>query len=609
MRSLLKKRANPSDRSSTAAHLGRVWSHLNGRRKAQLGLLALLMVLAAIAEVISVGAVLPFLGVITAPENIFRHELARPLIDLTRARGPSDLLLPVTLLFVGAAVLAGLVRIALISVQTRVAAGIGADFSVQVFERTLYQPYSVHVSRNSSEILAGSQKAKDLVATLISPMLQMAGSSMILVALMAALLTIHPVVALSALLSFSLVYLVVAVVSRRKVARNSKTIAFQLGKVTKAVQEGLGGIRDVLIDGTQRVYTSLYRTAFLPYQAAGASNQILGSAPRFGIEALGMVLIAFLAYALAVAPDHAAGVQGRGGALDAIPVLGAMALGAQRLLPVLQQIYLAYVTIRGAQASARDALDLLDQPMPCFSATDTAPVLFEDRISLRDVSFRYSDQGPWVIRNLSIDIAKGSRTGFIGVTGSGKSTLIDIVMGLLSPSSGRLLIDDRPITERETRSWQAHLSHVPQTIYLADTSIAENIAFGVPHDEIDRQRVREAAERAQIAKTIEGWSDGYDTAVGERGVRLSGGQRQRIGIARALYKRANVIVLDEATSALDNDTEAAVMQTIEMLGREITVLIIAHRLTTLRNCDRVIELAEGSIKSIQNYDQMIRRAN
>jgi ABC-type multidrug transport system fused ATPase/permease subunit len=575
------------------------------------------MVLAAFAEVISVGAVLPFLGVLTAPEKIYSHELASPLIGLTRAREPTDLLLPVTLLFVGAALLAGLVRIVLLSVQTRVAAGIGADFSVQVFERTLYQPYSVHVSRNSSEILAGSQKAKDLVATMISPMLQMAGSSLILVALMAALLAIHPLVALSALVSFSLIYFVVAIVSRRKVARNSKTMAFQLGKVTKAVQEGLGGIRDVLIDGTQRVYTNLYRAAFLPYQAAGASNQILGSAPRFGIEALGMVLIAGLAYALAAdpsqlsavaAPDYAAGDQGRGGSLDAIPVLGAMALGAQRLLPVLQQIYLAYVTLKGAQASASDALDLLDQPMPCYSTVkDSAPVLFEDRISLRDVFFRYSEQAPWVIKNLSIEISKGSRTGFIGATGSGKSTLLDIVMGLLSPTSGQLLIDNMPITKKDTRSWQAHLSHVPQTIYLADTSIAENIAFGVPQDKIDRQRVRDAAEKAQIAQTIESWSDGYDTLVGERGVRLSGGQRQRIGIARALYKQANVIILDEATSALDNDTEAAVMQTIEMLGREITVLIIAHRLTTLRNCDRIIELTEGSIKSIENYEQMIRR--
>jgi len=574
------------------------------------------MILASFAEVVSIGALLPFLGLLSAPERIFANEWARPFIDLFQAREPSDLLLPATLLFVGAAIMSGLVRVALLWVQSQVSAGIGADFSEQVFERTLYQPYSVHVSRNSSEILSGSQKAAGLSGALISPLLQVIGTVLILLAIMAALLAIHPVVALSALASFAVIYVGIVVLSRRRVAKNSLTIAFQLGKVTKAVQEGVGGIRDVLIDGTQGVYANLYRAAFRPLLTAQTSNLILASAPRFAVEALGMVLIAGLAYVLSadaaqsglvLASGPAAEIGPRGGALDAITVLGAMALGAQRLLPVLQQLYLAYSTLKGAEASVHDALELLDQPMPAVRDLDgNAPLPFSRRILLDDVSFRYSEQGPWVIKNLTLEIPKGSRTGFIGVTGSGKSTLLDIVMGLLSPSSGTLLIDDRPVTESVTRSWQAHLSHVPQAIYLADTSIAENIAFGVPHGRIDRYRMREAAERAQIARTIEAWPDGYDTLVGERGVRLSGGQRQRIGIARALYKRANVLILDEATSALDNDTEAAVMQTIESLGREMTVLIIAHRLSTLRNCDRVIELADGAVKSIRSYEQMFQ---
>jgi ATP-binding cassette subfamily B protein len=196
----------------------------------------------------------------------------------------------------------------------------------------------------------------------------------------------------------------------------------------------------------------------------------------------------------------------------------------------------------------------------------------------------------------------------VGVTGSGKSTLLDIVMGLLSPTEGALLIDNIAVTPQTTRAWQAHISHVPQAIYLSDTSIAENIAFGVPLELIDLRRVKQAAQQAQIAQTIEGWREGYNTLVGERGVRLSGGQRQRIGIARALYKRANVIIFDEATSALDNETEAAIMQAVAVLDRDITILIIAHRLTTLKNCDLMVELANGGIKAVGSYEQIMQGA-
>jgi ATP-binding cassette subfamily B protein len=275
---------------------------------------------------------------------------------------------------------------------------------------------------------------------------------------------------------------------------------------------------------------------------------------------------------------------------------------------VLQQIYNAYISIKGNQASTQDALDLLDQPMPEHAyAHPSSPMGFQTAITLKDLGFRYTSQGPWVLRHINLRISKGSRIGFVGVTGSGKSTLLDIIMGLHTPSEGSLIIDNTAVTPQNTRTWQAQISHVPQAIYLSDTSISENIAFGVPVDQIDIKRVKQSAQQAQISQIIEGWSMGYDTLVGERGVRLSGGQRQRIGIARALYKRANVIVFDEATSALDNETEAAVMQAVESLGRDITVLIIAHRLTTLKKCDEIVEVALGSIRTIGVYDQLIRK--
>jgi len=554
------------------------------------------MIIASFAEVVSIGAVMPFLGVLTSPEIIFAHNLAQPFIQLFQVQAAQDLLLPFTLIFITAAIFAGLARIALLWVQTRLSMAIGADLSVQVYERTLYQPYSLHISRNSSEIIAGAQKANSLVATLVQPTLATLGSIIILVAVIATLIAIQPVVALIAFLGFGFIYAVVVVTTKHRIAKNSRIIGSQQGRVTKAIQEGLGGIRDVLIDGTQSVYSKLYKDAFIPMQTAFASNQVVASSPRFGVEALGMVLIAGLAYMLAVASGAVGGVT------DAVPVLGALALGAQRLLPVLQQIYNSYISLKGNQASTQDALDLLDQPMPTHANAQTAkPMVFQTAITLKDLGFRYTPEGPWVLRHLNLEIPKGSRVGFVGVTGSGKSTLLDTVMGLLTPTEGSLLIDNTAVNPQNTRAWQAHISHVPQAIYLSDTSIAENIAFGVQTDQINIKRVKQAAEQAQIAQTIESWSKGYDTLVGERGVRLSGGQRQRIGIARALYKRSNVIIFDEATSALDNETETAVMQSVETLSRGTTILIIAHRLSTLRNCDFVVELIDGNVRVSERY--------
>jgi ATP-binding cassette subfamily B protein len=212
-----------------------------------------------------------------------------------------------------------------------------------------------------------------------------------------------------------------------------------------------------------------------------------------------------------------------------------------------------------------------------------------------------------VIKNLNLTITKGSRIGFIGTTGSGKSTLLDIIMGLLEPTEGILEIDGQPITMLNHRSWQSHIAHVPQAIFLADSTIEENIAFGVHKNQIDHERVRQAAQQAQIADTIETWPKQYKTFIGERGIRLSGGQRQRIGIARALYKQADLIIFDEATSALDNETEEAVMQAIENLSDDLTILIIAHRLSTLKNCTNIIELSGGEIKRVGSFELIVTK--
>jgi len=578
----------------------RLWRYLAPRRKRQLVLLLVVMLITSITEVISIGAVLPFLGALMSPEKLFQSDYVRPLLVALEIVNPDQLLLPLTLVFISAVVIAALMRLTLLWAQTRLGHAIGADLSIKIYEKTLYQPYSVHVSRNSSEVIAGiSSKVNSVVSTTLLPILFAISSLLLLVGILAALIVIDPTVALATFFVFSAVYTVVMALSKKQLTRDGERISKEYGRMVKALQEGLGGIRDVLIDGTQSVYCKVYRSADVSLRRAQANNQIIGTSPRFLIEALGIALIASLAYAL---------TSREGGASAAIPLLGALAIGAQRLLPVLQQLYSSWSSFRGGQAMFNDVLDLIEQPLPAYvKGLLSEPLQFKKSIKLNNVSFRYSDQTPWVLQNITLEIPKGHRVGFMGTTGSGKSTLLDIFMALLHPGKGDVLIDETPVTEKNFRSWQSYIAHVPQSIFLTDATIAENIAFGVPPEQIDYLRVEKAAQQAQISKTIESWEKGYNTFVGERGVRLSGGQRQRIGIARALYKRANVIVLDEATSALDNETEAAAMSSIKDLGSDITVLIVAHRLSTLKNCDQVIEISEGRIKFIGAYNEMIRR--
>ncbi len=582
---------------SIATLLKRLWHHISPRRRGQFGLLLVLMLLASFAEILSIGAVLPFLGVLTVPEKVFEHAAAQPIIQALGLTTPAQLLLPLTIAFAVAALSAGAMRLLLLWASTRLSFATGADLSISIYRRTLYQPYAVHCARNSSEVINGiSGKANGVIYSIIVPALTLISSSVMLIAILIALLAVEPVIALAAFGGFGLIYAFIIRLTRKQLLADSQRIARESSHVIKSLQEGLGGIRDVLIDGSQATYCHIYRNADLPLRRAQGNNLFISSSPRYGMEALGMMLIAALAYSLA---------QQAHGIAKAIPILGALALGAQRLLPVLQQAYGSWTSIQGGQASLQDTVELLDQALPVYADQPAAqPLPFKHNISLKQLSFRYSPQTPYVLKQLNLTIAKGSRVGFIGTTGSGKSTLLDIVMGLLQPTDGTLEIDGQPVTPTNNRAWQAHIAHVPQAIFLADSSIEENIAFGVPKDQIDPKRVRQAAQQAQIADSIESCPKQYQTFVGERGIRLSGGQRQRIGIARALYKQANVIIFDEATSALDNETEKSVMQAIEGLSKDLTLLIIAHRLTTLKNCTQIVELGEGGIKRAGSYQHI-----
>lgn len=573
--------------ASLRESVSRYFRHLPQRRRRQGVFVIGAMLVGALAEAATLGALLPFLAIIGNPNAINDYPL---LADVARFLGfdpGGGYLVPAAVIFSIMAILAGAVRLSLAWVTQSYVYRLGFDLSVRVYTRTLYQPYAAHVRQNTSEVIAGINKVQLVISNMIMPIMQGTTAAIIALVILSALMAIDPVAATVAGLGLGSIYVWVGVATKRQLRGNSHVVAATQTQRVQTIQEGLGGIRDVIVDQAQPIYLAKYSKLDRALRDAQQRSAFIGAAPRFVIEAFGMVLIAMLALVMSMRD---------GGLLGALPVLGALALGAQRLMPLLQQVYVGWSQMMANRQVFLDVLKLLEVEDQLDKLPHGAPPLpFADRIEIDRVSFRYAPDAPEVLHDVSLAIRRGERIGFIGKTGSGKSTLTDLVMGLLEPTRGAIRVDGTPLTPANWAAWQRQIAHVPQAIYLADATIAENIAFGATPEAIDMERVRRAAAQANIAGFIDGLPLGYDTMVGERGTRLSGGQRQRVGIARALYKQASVLVFDEATSALDDATEAAVMEAIDGLGPELTVIMIAHRLSTVRNCDHVYRLGGGRL--------------
>ncbi|MFM0737933.1 ABC transporter ATP-binding protein [Paraburkholderia xenovorans] len=562
-------------------------------------LLALLglMILVSCSEVLSVGAIFPFLALLTDPERIMRYAFVRATASTFGMTSAHDLLAPLAVLFAVAAVFAGAMRVLLLRASNRFAFSLGSDLSVAVYDRILGLPYSRHIASKSSEFInTVSYKTGLVIDGILMPSLILMSALFMAVLISLAMFYVSPLATLLSVTGFGLLYVLVFIASKNQLKKCGREISAQKSLVVKAVQEGLGGIRDVILDGTHDAYVDSYRQADRKLRDAQGRYAFISQSPRFGMESLGMALIALLALVLA---------KGHGGIAAVVPTLGALALGAQRLLPVLHQAYYSLSAMQSAAVSSRETLAFLSEKHEgAVPRANVTPLPFAKSIVFRDVGFKYADDAPSVLSNISLEIRKGARIGFIGKTGSGKSTLMDILMGLLEPTHGVIQVDGVEVCDANQHQWRANMAHVPQDIYLSDQSVMENIAFGIPRKEIDVDEVRRAARLAQIADLIESWPQAYDTPVGERGIRLSGGQRQRLGIARALYKKASVIVLDEATSALDSETEEAVIKGIESLDPDITIIAIAHRVSTLAGCTKIFELDDGRIKFVGGYREI-----
>lgn len=557
--------------------------------RSELRLLFALTLLGTIAELATISAVIPFVGLLMSIST-GRSAWIEDLLTILPLHSFRELTAAATAVLIVAAIVATAVRLQLVRVSQRFAFGAAHHLGVEIQRRMLLQPYLWHVAHNSSEALASIQQV-ELMGPLLMQLVQGAAAAALTVAIVAFLITINPVATAIPAIALALLYFSFSLIARRRLRANSQLVAGAFEKRIRTIQEGFDGIRDVILYNSQSSVLEEFRRVDSGFARALWESAFLAAAPRYLIEAAGIIIIALVMLAL-----------GRHGTLvSELPLLGALAVAAQRLLPLIQQFYLAWNGFATTRSTLHRINERLNEPLPSpHEAARPAPLPLANAIELRDVGFSYPASCLPALRDMSLTIARGSVVALTGRTGSGKSTLSDLLMGLIEPTSGTIVIDGNPLTETTRRAWQRNIAHVPQSVFLIDSTIARNIAFSAPGEEIDPDRIRAATRLAHLDGLIETLPGGFDTRVGERGIRLSGGERQRLAIARALYRSADVLVLDEATSALDEQTEAAVLHAILTLrGQGRTIIAVAHRGAILEACDVIVKLDGGRLIDVQ----------
>ena len=581
--------SNKNTSNNTLKLILSIWEKFSQKRKKQLIFLLILMLFSGFAELFSLASVIPFLSVITDANTVWKFKIVRDLSNYIGIYNAKSLIIPLTFIFGIASLIASALRLLNIWLNFKFAAAIGSDLSSKSYKLTLYQPYEVHIKRNSSRVITALSRQIDFTVYVIGFALQIITNFCIVMGILFGLFLTNWKVALGAGLVIGGIYFLVIKKTKKLLLKNGSFIANSMQLQVKNLQEGLGGIRDVILDNSQKTFLKIYSFNDFERRSKEATNQYLQQFPKLVLESISIIFIAILGLILiSILPDKS----------EVITILGTLALGAQRLLPATQQIYGSWVGIKSNTASVKDVLEMLNQPIHENKISNKYDLLkFNSAIDVNNINYSYGKKK--VLKGISFTIKKGEIIGVVGKTGSGKSTLADLLMGLIKPNDGYISVDGIKINYSENysmiQSWRNNISHIPQSIFLADASIIDNIAFGVEKKNINLERIIKVAKISRIHDFIKKELGGYNTFVGEKGIKLSGGQLQRIGIARALYKNSNFLVMDEATSALDEYTEKMIIKSIYNLKNRPTIFMIAHRLKTLENCDRVIQIDSGKL--------------
>ncbi len=578
-----------------------IFSLLDRRERRRFGVLAGVMVLVAIAEVLGISAVLVLLNVLSAPKAVQDSET---LTWAYRTFGFKDdfsfqIALSVAV-FIG--VLASLVVKAFGTYAiTRFSAMRAFTISTRLLTSYLNRPYAWFLEHNSADISKNVLGEVDgVVGRVITPALKLMSNVLSVIFIVGFLLMVDPLISILAAACLGGSYALIYAKMREQFRISGEQMYSAMGDRFRVATEASGGVKDVKLLNLEPSYVSRYGAAAYRSAEALARMQLMGEMPRFALEAITFGTLLSLVLVLLLRNDGDISVI--------IPTLGVFAFAVMRLLPALQQTYNGLASIRGATAVLDTIVrDYLGADIPVEQEPAGKPMAVNDRLEISGLSYQYSSAAQQTLQGIDLVIPARTTVGFVGGTGAGKTTLIDLILGLLVPDEGEIRVDGIPVRPGNMRAWQRVLGYVPQSIYLTDDSIAANIAFGVPKQDIDPAAIERAAKAAALHDFVMAdLPEGYDTVVGERGVRLSGGQRQRIGIARALYRNPSLLIMDEATSALDNITERVVMEAVQNIRSDKTIILIAHRLSTVKNCDRIFLMEKGRVVAAGTYDELVK---
>lgn len=578
----------------------RLYRILPSRSKRGLPFVVFVSLVAAIFETASVASILPFMAVVMDPGVLFKYPWLEHTLKLLSIETQQGAVIGAGVLTVAILAVGNAVTATNLWVQTHYIALARRELSSELFTGYLYLPYSFHLQRDTpslGRVIGGD--VESALGGFLASLLGVVAKGLSGLVLISLIIIVDPVVALGTVLVLGCGYLLVyRMIRARQVRLGAKMVEASLA-VGRISLEGLSGVKELRVLGRESAPTVEYKKAFSELTDTQASNLLASALPRYVIEVF--------AYAGIVAVTLAFVIKGEG--MSAIPSLALYALAGNRLVPIFQQFFAAAITIkyhtRAVESLEADLMVVRQGEQPDVF-DETEPLTFKQEIRLSNLTFTYPTANRPALSDVSLRIPQNQSIGLVGRTGSGKTTLADVILGLYPPDSGSIAVDGVQLIERNERAWRKRVGYVPQTVFLTNASVTRNIALGIPENQIDHEAVLRSARMAQADEFIQTMPDGYDTVVGERGVKLSGGQRQRLGIARALYHNPDVLVFDEATSALDGMTEDAVMQAVQTLSAERTMILIAHRLRTVQACDRIVMLDSGRIVADGSYDELIR---
>jgi ABC-type multidrug transport system fused ATPase/permease subunit len=568
-------------------------------RRQVYGLLVLITLMALI-DLVGVAAVLPFLAAAADPEVVRENAFLAALYAASGVSTDRAFLLLLGGLVLAFILLGMIVKLAGQYRIIRFGHRRNHSFSRRRLARYLGQPYAWHLNHNSATLGAAILTECDrVVGYALLPALKILAQSVSLLCLIGLLVVVSPGVALSAALGIGGTYALIFLFARARLTRYGKRQVAANAARYQVAQEAFGGIKDVKLMGLEPRYVSRYDTPTRSFVEAHAMSQIIAELPRFLLEAIAFGGLVLIILGLLILQEATLA--------DVLPTLGVFGFAVLKIFPSIQQIYHALTQMRfAAPILTKLHAEFLDGTPLSAIATPTKPLPLTRTLVLENMNFAYPAAGRAALEGLSLSIKANTTVGIVGGTGAGKTTAVDLILGLLTPDKGRIVVDDVPLGPDNMRAWQNAIGYVPQQIFLTDDTVAANIAFGLPPEARNMAAVERAARLAELHDFVTGdLPQGYDTEVGERGVRLSGGQRQRIGIARALYHNPSVLILDEATSALDNLTERAVMDAVTNLAHAKTIIMIAHRLTTVRACDTIFLMENGNLAAQGTFDELV----